>query len=165
MNKARLTQLIKAIRNDDWAYVKNNLLKFAASDKAEPTEAFHSVWTYKGHRIREQINNDDVLRDALRVLLPPYSGPGMKLYRGENLTRWKENNIGFGWTPHIDIGRMFAGGLNAIYTGGVLLEAYAPSEAIIAGPNEHSKSLDENEYVVDLTGIGNISNIESFPRS
>ena len=125
---------------------------------------FHTLWTERGHRIREQAKDDDLLRNVLRNLLPVYVGPGLKLYRGESVERWKTQSYGFAWTDKIDIALMFARGLNAMPgQGGVLLTADAPTEAIIAGNNEHTIVLGEFEYVVDWRKLREIAPLEYFP--
>ena len=132
----------------------------------EISTRFHTLWNKMGHRIREQVLDDDLLRDALRILLPVYVGPGLKLYRGESVDRWKSETYGFAWTDKIDIARMFARGLNAMAgQGGVLLSADAPTEAIIAGPSKHSIYLGEYEYVVDWRQLREITSLECFPPS
>ena len=129
----------------------------------EISTGFHTLWTERGHRIREQAKDDDLLRDALRILLPVYVGPGLKLYRGESVDRWKTQTYGFAWTEKIDIARMLARGLNAVAgQGGVLLSADAPTEAIIAEHNEHTIYLGEYEYVVDWRQLREITPLERF---
>ncbi len=114
--------------------------------------------------MREQVLDDDLLRDALRILLPAYFGPRLKLYRGESVDRWKTQTYGFAWTDKIDIALMFARGLNAMPgQGGVLLTADAPTEAIIAGHNEHTIHLGEFEYVVDWRQLREITPLKRFP--
>ncbi len=127
-------------------------------------EGFHSDWTVRGHRIRQLVADDALLIDALHVLLPSYSGPGLMLYRGESTQRWRQRRIGSAWTSRIDIARMFGSGLNAINPGGgVLLVTEAPAEAIIVGPSDHSIYLDEHEYVVDRRLLNKISLLTRFP--
>lgn len=61
---------------------------------------------------------------------------------------------------------MFASGLCASYDGGgVLLEATAPAEAIIAGPSPHSAYLDEHEHVVDPSRVRDLRAVAWFPQS
>ncbi len=43
----------------------------------EISTGFHTLWTVRGHRMRDQVLDDDLLRDALRILLPAYVGPGL----------------------------------------------------------------------------------------
>ncbi len=58
------------------------------------------------------------------------------------------------WTPDIKVARMFARGLNCQPPdGGVVLEALVPADAIISPPSEHSKYLQEYEFVVDPRGL------------
>ena len=147
---------------------RSSLMAMIKIGKPHPeiSTEFHSLWTVMGHRIREQVLDDDLLRDALRILLPVYAGPGLELYRGESVDRWRTQAYGFAWTDKIDIARMFAGGLNAGYgQGGVLLSTDAPTEAIMAGPNKHSISLGENEYVVDWRQLREITPLECFPQT
>ena len=132
----------------------------------EISTRFHTLWNVMGHRIREQVLDDDLLRDALRILLPVYVGPGLKLYRGESVDRWRTQAYGFAWTDKIDIARMFARGLNAMAgQGGVLLSADAPTEAIIAGLNEYTIRMGEYGYVVDWRQLRKITPLERFPPS
>jgi len=143
MKTALVNQLITAVRADDWPAVKVLVPKIATArigkTRATLTAEFHTLWVEKGHRIREQVLDDGLMVGALRMLLPAYEGSGLKLFRGENAGRWKEQLCGFAWTPNEDTARMFARGLNSIYVGGVLLSTEAPAEAIIAGPNKHSR--------------------------
>lgn len=58
---------------------------------------------------------------------------------------------------------MFASGLNAVGSGGVILRTTAPSYAVIAGPSEHSASwLGEREFTVDRRRLGEVEQVERF---
>ncbi len=74
----------------------------------EFSECFYTQWTAKGRQIREQVGDDGMLLNALRNLLPRYDGPGLRLYRGENIDRWEQGVVGFAWTQKKDIALMFA---------------------------------------------------------
>jgi len=127
---------------------------------------FHLAWTVRGFRLREALADDGLLLAALRVLLPPYEGDGLSLFRGEQAGRYATGKIGFGWTPKREAAEMFASGLCASYDGGgVLLEATAPAEAIIAGPSAHSGWLDEHEHVVDPSRLTNVRPVAWFPEN
>lgn len=153
----------------DEVYKKGNWLDFYQCCiqhmlcTVELQEAFHSFWVEKGHRIRSQINDDTQLLHILRLMLPPYTGDGQWLYRGENVARYKAGNIGFCWTDKEGIAKMFVSGLNAYKTGGVLLKAWAPSTAIITSPNEHSKYLGEDEITVDGLSVEKLQILQKFP--
>lgn len=125
---------------------------------------FATQWFVKGHHIRHHISDDYLLLDALYVLLPPYDGPGVALYRGESFSRWAERAYGSAWSSKEDVARMFAKCLNAMPPGGgVLLFTDAPADAIITGPSEHSVWLQEYEYVVDRRKLRQVAKLACFP--
>jgi hypothetical protein len=126
-------------------------------------EAFGTYWIEAGHRMREQIADDRLLCQLLRIGLPPYRGGSVKLYRGENIDRCRNGNVGLSWTPKIETARMFGRGLNAYQSGGVLLcGLFAPS-GIIAGPNSHSIYLQEEQYTVDPALVDDLQELERYP--
>jgi hypothetical protein len=127
--------------------------------------AFHSYWVERGFRVRAKVGNDALMLAALRILLPLYSGPNQFLYRGENLDRWIERRIGFAWTSQKNTAQIFAEGLAATEgSGGILLSAKIPADAIIAGPNDHSKYLGEEEYTIDMRVPFEIQPLQRYPR-
>ncbi len=123
---------------------------------------FHIKWTESGHKIRELVANDHLLLDMLRIWLPPYSGPDQLLYRGENIDRWESGAIGTGWTSQLDKAQMFAGGLNKMGKGGVVLSTLAPASSIIAAPSTHSIYLQEFEFTVDRRGLAGVTEVEFY---
>ncbi len=144
------------------------LLK-ALADTGRPKDSvgrgFHTLWTVRGHRIREQVANDSILPNVLRALLPSYGGGPLQLFRGENLGRWNRKKLGFSWTTHEDVARMFARGLNAMCEGGgALLTTFATVDDIIAGPGQHSIYLGEYEYVVDWQSLNDVCCLDTFPE-
>lgn len=127
--------------------------------------AFHLLWIEKGHFIREKMGDDIQLLELLRLLMPPYEGNGMMLYRGENTDRYRIGRIGFCWTSNEDKARQFARGLNAYKSGGVLLRAWVPAGAILAGMHPHSQYLGEYEITIDGTGVEQLEVLEVFSAS
>lgn len=123
---------------------------------------FHTKWTESGHKIRELVAEDHLLLDMLRIWLPPYSGLDQVLYRGESIDRWESGAIGAGWTSKLEKAQMFAGGLNRMGKGGVVLSTAAPASSIIAAPSAHSIYLQEFEYTVDRRGLMHVSEVEFF---
>jgi hypothetical protein len=113
--------------------------------------------------MREQIADDRKLVRLLRHMLPPYAGVAIELFRGENADRWKSGAIGFAWTPNAETARMFARGLNAMHTGGVLLKGKFEPSSIISGPNAHSKNLGEDQFTIDPFLLGTLLVTERFP--
>ncbi|NNU45235.1 hypothetical protein [Ramlibacter montanisoli] len=137
----------------------------AATDTAVlRREDFETYWIEAGHQIREQVDDDRALIRLLRKMLPPYSGPGLDLYRGENVNRWRAGRLGLAWTLDVETARMFGRGLNAFYGGGVLLRARFEAPAILSAPSEHSRYLDEGQFTVDpFAGTGMVV-IEVYPE-
>jgi hypothetical protein len=148
-------------RNGDWKAEAQRLLN-GPKPSATRSNKFSIHWIEAGHRIREQISNDRVLVDLLRHMLPPYQGKDMTLFRGENLDRWFSKELGLAWTSQLHIAEMFASGLNAVDSGGVLLEGQFKREAIICGPNTHSAYLGENQFTVDPFIGGEIVVLNKF---
>ena len=116
---------------------------------AFPEDDFGTYWIEAGHRIREQVADDDLLTVMLRRLFPPYGGGPVTLYRGENLGRWQAKTVGFSWTEDPEVARMFGRGLNATKAGGVLLRGTFQPASIICGPNSDSNYLQEAQFTID----------------
>ncbi len=128
-------------------------------------EAVHTLWTVNGGHLRRKIKNDDLVLDVLLRFLPKYNGEGLIVYRGECKFLFEDNKIGFCWTPKEEVARVFAGGLNSIESGGVLLKAFAPQNAIISSPNEHSaKQMGEHEYTCNPRLLENIEVIRIYEK-
>lgn len=160
-----MIKLVDQINNDNsWRKSAIQLLDLKNIDEAAKSR-FHTIWIEKGHRIREQISNDLLLVSILIKLLPRYTGKRKALFRGENRERLDSNRIGFCWTESIDTARIFARGLNAINSGGILLSYTAEPECIIAGIADHSKYLGENEYTLNPFKIHNLIILEEYPTS
>jgi hypothetical protein len=174
-----LLRLRRVLMLNDWEAVKSVIAEVEAAglwreafrsiiriERPHPEicEGFHSMWTERGHRIRGHVRDDPLVLDALWVLLPPYTGEGRTLYRGESVARWLGQACGSAWTSREEIASIFAEGLNAVEPdGGVLLVAEAPAAAIIAGPSKHSVYLGEHEYVVDRRKLLKIISKTTFP--
>ncbi|MGE8066178.1 hypothetical protein [Pseudomonas sp. NPDC089569] len=128
-------------------------------------ECFHTQWHVSHHYIRELVDNDELLMDMLWTWLPRYKGPGLLLYRGENIDRLECGKIGTAWSTKEETAQMFARGLNATGKGGVVVKTTAPADAIIAGPSAHSIYMGEHEYTVDVRRLGPISRTNCYPPS
>ncbi len=127
--------------------------------------AVHTLWTVNGGHLRRKVKNDDLILDVLLNFLPKYEGEGLILYRGECRFLFEDNKIGFCWTPEEEVARMFASGLNSIESGGVLLKVFAPQQAIISSPNEHSaKQMQEYEYTCNPQLLENIEVIGTYEK-
>lgn len=126
----------------------------------------HTLWTVNGGHLRRNIEDDGLVLAVLILALPGYEGNGLTLYRGECRFLYDKNKIGFCWSPDVDVASMFASGLNAQESGGVLLKAYAPASAILAEPNDHSvKQMREFEYTCNPRLLQDIEVVECFEKS
>lgn len=130
----------------------------------ELLKAFHTQWHVCHHRLRELIDDENILVDFMRAWLPKYDGPSQTLYRGENIDRFEANRIGSAWSDKQETAEMFARGLNAMGKGGVVLRIQAQPSDIIAGPSKHSSEwLRENEFTVDTRQLTGIVPVGKFP--
>lgn len=128
-------------------------------------QGIHLIWTVSGGHIRNKVRDDELILKVLKLGLPKYEGQGIELFRGECRFLYEGGKLGFCWTPVRDVAEMFARGLNAIESGGVLLRCYAPQTAILAAPNDHSASqMQEFEFTCDPGKLENIRVIKNFPR-
>lgn len=127
--------------------------------------ALFGIWISRGFRIGEALRGDPVLVDAFRHLFPRYQGPAHRLYRGELESRYRAGSCGFAWTPLLDVAEMFASRREALGEGlGIVLSIEATSESIIATHHEHSKWLQELEYILDMRTVA-ASAVTVIPRN
>ena len=158
-------QYDRRLEDEVWPLVFEYLANNVASLSLDK-HSIHSLWTQNGGHLRRKIANDSLLLSVLLKVLPNYDGEGLVLYRGECKFLYEDQKIGFCWTPEKSVARMFARGLNAIESGGVLLQAYAPSHAIISPPNEHSSiQMEEHEYTCNPNLLEDITVIASYEKA
>ena len=153
--------LREATKQGRWAEMALSILA-EPRPPADFQEKFGTYWIEAGHRIREQIGDDRLLVQVLRCLLPPYEGGSQTLYRGENIERFEAGQVGLAWCLDVAVAKMFASGLNAIPSGGVLLVGTFESAAIVSGPNAHSLYLGENQFTIDPALCASIQALERF---
>ena len=144
---------------------------FAAAGAAEQVPddiraALHLQWTVRGHLIREAVNDDGAMATILRRCLPPYEGPYLTVFRGEQAARAERGQIGFNWAADRKVAEMFASGLCTLYPGGgVLLQAFAAVDAVISGSSAHSAYLGENELVVEPGRLTDVTVLARYPAA
>jgi hypothetical protein len=108
-----------------------------------------SFWHEHGFHIADSLKADRIIVDVLRRFLPPYTGIGLTLYRGELELRHKESSYGISWTCNLHTARVFASRREQLEGPGVVLKMQTSPEMIVAAPTDHSHYLGEDEYVVD----------------
>ena len=150
-----LTGLGGLTRDEAWPEAMRAVIELGAVH-SDARLRFLNAWTrVSTYSIREWVDDDDLLFTALRVLLPPYDGGPMCLYRGQR----KGEPIGMSWTRSIHIAVKFAlYGLANVdplnlhkarippRRNGILLTAKASSE-IISAPC--LLDFAEGEFIVD----------------
>lgn len=155
-----LARLRRITESNGWAKEAARILSSGHFGWSEA--AFSSCWIELGHRMREQIDDDQALAKILRRAFPPYTGEPIVLYRGENLDLYRAGRIGFAWTPKIDTATVFAEVQNAGGSGGALLRARLGG-AIIAGPCGHTRWLGEDQYTVDPGLLEGVEVVAQYP--
>lgn len=163
-NRDLLITALKIDRSDAWREACERVLdrNIPLADR----DNVQCLFVEFGHRIRERISDDQLMTKLLRRLLPPYTGEDIQLFRGENSNRYRQDQIGFCWTPKREVAEMFASGLNAMVgDGGVLLSSVVKGPAIIAGPNSHSRWLGEEEYWVSPAELERVVVVGTFSRA
>lgn len=129
--------------------------------------ALLSFWnTYGLYSIPSGLREDmPHLVDAFRYLLPPYTGSGLTLYRGELDSRRAAGVYGIAWTPRLNTARVFANRRSSDEGYGVVLRIEATPGLIAVAVRDYSPQtlvLDEDEYLVDPRLLkGSVSVIES----
>jgi hypothetical protein len=106
-----------------------------------------TFWVRNGDDLRGEMIRAELVR-LLQAVFPPYAGPDLTLYRGEN-GDWAKRTPSLSWTRSIDVARAFAqqnGRLHML--GGLVLQATVPAERIIVDLADHDYP-DEQEVLVD----------------
>lgn len=128
----------------------------------EVREAFLRVWGSVGDALRSQVEDDLVLLDGLRVLLPPYTGRAAVIYRGESAWAHTHGTYGPAWSLDESVADHHAQkGMCRHHEGGsVVLRTHAPAEAIIV----ERPGTAEAEVIVDRRKLGRVEEIRRYPQ-
>ena len=68
-------------RHDAWQEAMQRIVNLNAHAGAQ--RRFLETWERVGYALRKHVGDDNLFFAALRVLMPPYEGPPMTLYRGQ----------------------------------------------------------------------------------
>jgi hypothetical protein len=122
-------------------------------------------WIRWGDGFRSEVNDDLLLMDLLRVVLPKYEGRAIRLYRGDSFGNRRCRTYGLSWSSDREVARSFADGMWCTSKGGsCLLETVAPSAAIICAPGRIDNSYGEDEYIVDRRRLERVVVCERFAQ-
>ena len=132
----------------------------------ETRDFFLQVHVSHGDHIRQETGHDLSYASGLRVLLPRYMGPAMKLYRGEGALNRKHRTYGLSWSSNKAVARSFAetSAYRCSEGGSVLLATLALPEAIICVPAMFGDRYEEREVIVDRRCLSKVHVEERFPQ-
>jgi hypothetical protein len=133
---------------------------------ATTRDGFVWVWADLGDSLRAAAATDLELINALRVLLPPYDGPALRLFRGDGAINRRRRAYGASWTTSPEVAEAFAVNRSVDYPDGtVLLETEAPAGAIISATWLLHNDYGEFEHVVDRRRLQRVRVLKRFPYS
>ena len=149
-----------AIMNSGWVRAARKLARLRPPSAAFRAEAL-DLWHRNGDHLRVEVGRDLVLVDILRVVLPPYAGSDLRLWRGEGALNRRQRTYGMSWTCDRAVARSFAENNRRRYVGGtVVLEADVPAKAILCADADHLSGSVEAEYIVDRRCLQQVRVIE-----
>lgn len=133
---------------------------------AEFQSSCFQLWLRNGDHFRDLTNGANVLAAGLRVLLPPYTGPALMIYRGDSWFNRCRRTYGLSWTASIEVGRHFAADTiwRTCVGGSVLLETMAPADAIVCAPGLIDDRYAEQEIIVEPRRLGKVKVVERFEQ-
>ena len=100
----------------------------------------------------------------MRVLLPPYTGPELTLYRGDSLWNRHRRSYGLAWSARIRVADAFAQGWwQSCQGGSVVLRAEAPADTILyAVHGSDGDHYEEAEYLVDCRRLCRVEVVSRY---
>jgi hypothetical protein len=123
---------------------------------------FTEAWLRTGDRMSGQVGDVLVFVSALRLFLPAYEGPALKLLRGDSFWNWELRSYGASWSADRDVAKSDALQAWRVRLGGsVILQASAPPEAIVFAPA--SGHANEQRHVVDRRLLHEVTMVERLP--
>jgi hypothetical protein len=126
-------------------------------------DGFVWPWAEFGDSLRDAAGTDLELINALWVMLPPYQGPLIRLFRGESADNRKHRRYGACWSSKREVAEIFASERASHYTNGtVLLETDAPADAIISATHLLHNDFGEFEHVVDRRRLTSVRVLKRF---
>ena len=129
----------------------------------EVARHFLDLWLNDSYPLLDDVGDDAIVGDVLRVVLPRYTGPSLTLYRGDSAFNRRRGSYGFSWSANVEVAEQFAAGIWRMSEGGsVLLQADAPAEAIICAPALFANDYDELEYIVDRRQLRSVQVLKRY---
>jgi hypothetical protein len=135
-------------------------------------DAFQLLWVES--RLASHCVCNDAQLDALRVLLKPYKGSSVRLFRGARAREARARKFyGVCWSSDIEEADRFARRKQDTSSGAVVLETIAQPEAIISAPGidgayyedaDGERLFDEREYIVDGRRLQRVTVARRYPK-
>ena len=149
---------------EGWTCTLRKVAKEVREVSANIQSAFLNVWI-ESRMLPLRVVDHRALCVSARVLLPPYRGPALRLFRGASAKERRSHIYGLSWSADRAAGERFAIGFQDWDGGGVLLETIAPPEAIICAVSEAAGGYyDEKEYVVDRRHLKAVKLVGRYPK-
>src|SRR5262249_50700610 len=118
-----------------WPDAMRALHRAGARASPRMQREFLEIYAVHGVGVRRRLLSDADAVGALRLLLPPYKGPSMQLYRGDAAWNHQNRKYGLSWTLDRDFAEGHARHAWQLHPGGaVLLQAHVPKGGIISAP-------------------------------
>lgn len=149
-----------------WPDAMRALRQAGARASPRMQREFLEIYSEHGIGVHRQLLSDADAVGALRLLVPPYKGPSMQLYRGDAAWTYRNRKYGLNWTPERSVALSHAYTWQLHPGGGILLQADAPSQAIISASflleDAPALAKAEAQYIVDRRRLRNVRVIQKF---
>lgn len=169
---------------DAWSVAMRKVVREVRAVSPAIQSAFQRVWI-ESKMLSLFVGDHRALCDAARLLLPKYSGPAVRLFRGAGAAERRRRIYGLSWSAAVKTAERFALERRVMDGGSVLLETLATPEAIISEidypqpftQNEieeirrmHPGALidafhEEREYVIDRRYLNAVSVMRRYEQS
>jgi hypothetical protein len=133
-----------------WTLALRKLAKLT-SVSPEMQYAFGDAWVRHKH-LSFAVNNHSLLCAAARVMLPAYTGPAVRLFRGASTIESRRRSYGLSWTEYLAEAERFAEERQEWPGGSVVFETVAPPAAIIC-KMPYPEPFTEEERVEMPSGV------------
>jgi hypothetical protein len=152
--------------NSVWKQTLRALIRRSIAGSEELRRHFLGIYLAHGNHIRQEVEDDFLVAEALRLLLPAYHGLGLRLFRGESLFNRRRRSYGLSWSDDIEVARSCAetGMCRTANGGSILLAVDAPANAIICATWVHNDRLGEREFIADRRLLKGISVVARFQQ-
>jgi hypothetical protein len=149
---------------DGWRKAMRAIVRLGVDPPARFRNKMLRVWAISGDHIRGEVQDDLLLADALRILLPVYRGPALRVWRGDSAWNRRRRTYGLSWSCDLNVADSFARGIWQTFKGGsVVLEADAPREAVIC-TIERNDHYGEKEILINRRRLSTVRLVARYEQ-